>query len=125
MREPASRPSSRLRRQDPRVIRRRLPWFWSSPDLTQGATSSKPSHNNDGWKPSLLGAYGDSKKRYQNSGAGGECAAHRPGDFRFATPAPAMIDRNLQNAQLLARRFHLHLQIPSVGLLAHSEFLER
>src|ERR1700720_442974 len=36
-----------------------------------------------------------------------------------------MVYRDFQNAQAVARGFHLHLQIPAVGLLAHVEPFER
>src|SRR5438552_13106363 len=36
-----------------------------------------------------------------------------------------MVYRNLKNAQPRARGFHLHLQIPTISLLAHVEFGER
>src|SRR5947207_14327863 len=36
-----------------------------------------------------------------------------------------MIYRDFENAQAVARGFHLHLQIPAVGLLAHVEPFER
>src|SRR5581483_2830983 len=36
-----------------------------------------------------------------------------------------MVYRDFKNAQSVARDFHLHLQIPAVGLFAHVEFLKR
>ena len=35
-----------------------------------------------------------------------------------------MINRYFQNAQARSRRFHLHLQIPAIGLFTHREFLQ-
>src|SRR4026208_941490 len=36
-----------------------------------------------------------------------------------------MVYRDFENTQPISRSFHLHLQIPAVGLLAHVELFER
>src|ERR1044072_9250754 len=36
-----------------------------------------------------------------------------------------MVYRDFENTQPVSRSFHLHLQIPAVGLLAHVELFER
>src|SRR6266581_5413862 len=63
----------------------------------------------------------DSHQRRHDAHARHERPANRAGNFRRTAGAPSMVYRNFEDAQPGARRFHLHLQIPAVSLLAHTK----
>src|SRR6266581_9093817 len=67
----------------------------------------------------------DFQKRRQDPKTRDERATQCSGNFRFPTPATSMINRHFQNAQPCSGRFHLHLQIPTVGFFTHSELCKR
>jgi hypothetical protein len=49
---------------------------------------------------------------------------HVAGNLGDAARPPAVIDRDLEDTQAGTRRLHLHLQVPTVGLLPHIEASE-
>jgi hypothetical protein len=65
------------------------------------------------------------QERRQNPNAGDKRSAQSPGHFRYTSSPAAVIDRDFQNAQPLFGRAHLHLQVPTVGLFAHSKTFQR
>src|SRR5438552_1272239 len=69
---------------------------------------------------SLCSEEGDFQKCRQDPKAGDERAPQCSGNFRFPTLATSMINGHFENAQACSGRFHLHLQIPTVGLFAPS-----
>src|SRR5205814_10654451 len=74
----------------------------------------------DAQASSLWPEEGDFQKCRQDPKAGDERAPQRSGNFRFPTLATSMINGHFENAQSCSGRFHLHLQIPTVGFFAHS-----
>src|SRR5205814_9171533 len=69
---------------------------------------------------SLCSEESDFQKCRQDPKAGDERAPQCSGNFRFPTLATSMINGHFENAQACSGRFHLHLQIPTVGFFAHS-----
>ena len=66
----------------------------------------------------------DAQERRDNAGTGDKCPAQCAGDFRFPTRASTMVYWNFEDSQPAARGFHLHFEIPAVGLLAHIELFK-
>src|SRR6266481_276748 len=62
----------------------------------------------------------DFQKCRQDPKTGDERAPQCSGNFRYPTLATSMINGHFENAQACSGRFHLHLQIPTVGFFAHS-----
>src|SRR5215471_7558485 len=64
---------------------------------------------------------GDADEGRYDACAGAERARQAARDLRPAAAATAVVDRDFQNAQPRARGAHLHLDVPAVAELAHSQ----
>src|SRR2546423_9954985 len=63
----------------------------------------------------------DAKKCRENARPREQRSAQRPRNFRLSAGPATVVDRHLDDPQLRAGRAHLHLQVPPIGLLAHSK----
>jgi hypothetical protein len=67
----------------------------------------------------------DPQQCRNDSGTCDKCAAQRSGNFRLSAGPATMIHGNFENAQTRSGGTHLHLDIPSVGWLAHAKSAQR
>ena len=71
-----------------------------------------------GWASGMAGE-ADAEEDLEDTGAGLEGGAEVAGDFGFAADASAVVDGDLEDAELVLDGLDLHLEVPAVGELGH------
>ena len=69
-------------------------------------------------------AEADTEEDFEDAGGGFERGVEVAGYFGFATDAAAVVDGDLEDAELMLGCLDLHLEVPAVGELGHAELRE-